>query len=76
MKNSLDIGKDFSERRLPYTRKPIPHFTYFPPRLGEPGEGAGTEAGWEGDKGGAKSANRTPRPYTKSKFGTYYTFSR
>lgn len=38
MKSSLDIGKDVSERKLPYTRKPTPNpsmslFTGFSPRF-------------------------------------------
>lgn len=60
MKSSLDIGKDVSERRLPYTRKPSPSvslFTGFSPRFGEFARSETTNRGRNVRKDGA---DRTP----------------
>jgi hypothetical protein len=78
MKSSLDIGKDVSERRLPYSRKPVPSptvsvLTNFSPRVGGSARGETRDQGREIGIGGAK---RTPWPYLKAKFCTYYSFGR
>jgi hypothetical protein len=65
MKSSLDIGKDVSERRLPYTRKPTPSttvslFTGFSPRFGG---GSRFDITNQGRDVGTDGADRTPWPY-------------
>jgi hypothetical protein len=65
MKSSLDIGKDVSERRLPYTRKPTPSpsvslFSGFSPRFG-----SGTRSETT-NRGRDVGADRTPWPYLKT----------
>ena len=75
MKSSLDIGKDVnvSERRLPYTRKPIPSptmslLTGFSSRFGEGARVGTTNQG----RDGFDVADRTRWPYLKAFFYTYY----
>jgi hypothetical protein len=68
MKSSLDIGKDVSERRLPYTRKPTPSpsvslFTGFSSRSGG---GSRFETTNQGRDVGTGGADRTPWPYLKA----------
>jgi len=68
MKSSLDIGKDFSERRLPYSRKPSPSqtvslFTGFSSRFGE---GSRLETTNQGRDVGTDGADRTPWTYLKA----------
>ena len=63
MKSNLDIGKDVSERRLPYTRKPTPapNVSLFAGFSSQFGGGARFDTN-RGRDGGTDGADCTPWP--------------
>jgi len=67
MKSSLDIGKDVSEKRLPYTRKPIPNPNVSPfDFLSRHVRDARNEIRNQGRESGIGRADRTPWLYLKA----------